>query len=110
MGSRCLVTVLWVKTLNRPWLSTEIAGAFSYTYIDTIREGPHGGSLEQANGSEGPQKEMQPYSKQSCSGVSRCFFAIYLYPFSPLRAGDGGPFSIVAEAYVKKRALVAGSL
>ena len=88
------------------WNTIKIPGVL----LGLPREGPHGGSLEQANGSEGPQREMQPYSKHSGSGVSRCYFAIYLYPFSPLRAGDGGHFSTEAEAYVKKRALVAGSL
>ena len=53
---------------------------------------------------------MHLHSKQSGSGASRCFCAIYLYPFCSLRAGDGGHFCTVAEAYVILGALVVWSL
>ena len=49
---------------------------------------------------------MHLHLKQSGSGVNRCFFAICIYPYTGLRAGYGGHFSTVAEAYVSLRALV----
>ena len=49
---------------------------------------------------------MHLHLKQNGSGASRCFFAICIYPFTGLRAGYGGHFSTVAEAYVIQGALV----
>ena len=49
---------------------------------------------------------MPLHLKQNGSGVSRCFFAICIYPFTGLRAGDGARCVTDAEAYVIQGALV----
>ena len=62
------------------------------------QEEPRGASLGLIVGSEGAHRKIHLHSKQNGSGVSRCFFAICIYPFTGLRAGYGGHFSTVAEA------------
>ena len=69
-------------------------------------EWPRAASLGLIVGSEGVHRKMHTYSKQNGSGASRCSFAIYINPFSPFRAGDGGGCGTVAEAGESRKALV----